>query len=779
MSDLQTQSSYAVQPEIVLSDDSSIRSRVDNFAAEIHCAEGTRIDHETHPIQTRHILPSILRVCIGQASTASFSVQLDETHTSIVDQPTMEWTWRPDAQWQVGFHRHGIGFSTSRGLYVDEQSVMYLYMHFDNQWPVYGLGEKTGDLNKKNRRWSFWNSDVFLPHTESTDELYQSIPFFITKTDQGWLGVFLDNPGRTVLDFSLDQELCISVETGAIDLYLISGNSQAEILANYTRLTGKPFLPPKWALGYHQSRHSYQSESEVCAIVESFRAQNIPLDALYLDIMYMEDYRVFSFNPETFATAPEMIERLMAMGVRLVPIIDPGIKVDVNYRVYQQGLARQFFIQDQQFSPWQGEVWPGLSVWPDFLQSEVRDWWRDLHQFYIDMGVQGFWNDMNEPAVFNDQMTIDDDALHYIEGEYVEHKDVHNAYGLMMSEATANAVSVHAHQRPFVLTRSAYAGIQRVAAVWTGDNRSSWEHLRLSVPMLLNLGLSGVPFAGADIGGFMDDSRPELFTRWMQLGAFYPLMRNHCSIGQHAQEPWSFGEPWTSIAVKAIRRRYALIPYLYQLFRDANETGTPIMRPMMWNEEYFATTNNMADQFMFGDDILVAPIMEPSQLARAVWLPSGKWLNVQDGSLVEGGGYCLAHSGLEDIPLFLRAGNIIPLSPPRQSTDDELKYLRLLIVSGKESNRILFRDDDGISVDEQHNQYVRLSFGYQVSEHTIECHLVVDQSHYQPTWQTLEIGLPLAWKGRTININGTEYSGRGRADDVAYKVVFVSASDWL
>ncbi|MFQ3230171.1 glycoside hydrolase family 31 protein [Reinekea sp.] len=772
-------SSISVQPEIVLANNAPIQRRVEGYRTEISSSLGSRIDHEHFPIVTRHLNNAILRVCIGTPSTKSFAIQYDNLNTPEVQQASMEWTWRPNAHWQVGYHRHGTGFSTSRGLYTDDSGAQHLYLNFENHWPVYGLGEKTGELNKKNRRWSFWNSDVFAPHTEATDELYQSIPFFITKTDQGWLGVFLDNPGRCTLDFSLNAELCISVNNGAIDLYLISGESLPDILKHYTDLTGKPFLPPKWALGYHQSRHSYQSSEEVIQVVEQFRQHGIGLDALYLDIMYMDEYRVFSFDPKQFQKAPAMVEKLRSLGVHTVPIVDPGVKVDDQYRVYQQGLAGDYFIKGQDQNPWQGIVWPGVSVWPDFFNQEVSHWWRDLHHFYIDMGIQGFWNDMNEPAVFNEQKTIDDNALHYIDGETIEHGQVHNAYGLLMSEATAQAVTEHANQRPFVLTRAGYAGIQRSAAVWTGDNRSSWEHLRMSIPMLLNLGLSGVAFAGADIGGFMDNAQPELFVRWMQLGTFYPFMRNHCSIGLQSQEPWSFGEPWTKIATRAIQRRYAILPYLYQLFRDANETGTPIMRAMMWHDPSEVITENMADQFMLGQAMLVAPIMEPGQLARAVWLPKGQWLNVHEDKLVMGSGYQLAHAGLEDIPMFLRAGSILPLAPPRLSSEAPMTVLRLLIIEGKESNRILFRDDDGISIAKQSHKYVRLSFGYQLSQDIVECHLSIDQSQFKAQWSVLEIGLPSAWKKRKMTMNGVDLLNDAIVDGLSIKITFATPAIWL
>lgn len=780
MTQLKTQSSFAVQPELVLGKDQPVLRRVNGYLNEIRTPEGSLIDHDEHVVQVRHLTESIIRVCIGEPLHPSFAVRSDlDSRRYLVENGRMEWTWLPDAHWQVGYHRHGTGLSTSRGLYVDDRGHRHLFLRFDNLWPVYGLGEKTGELNKANKRWTFWNSDVFEPHTEATDALYQSIPFFMTRCDQGYVGVFLDNPGRVVFDFSLDNELCITVETGAIDLYVITGNHYSDILNDFTQLTGRPFLPPKWALGYHQSKHSYESEQQVLDLVDNFARYNIPCDAIYLDILYMNEYRVFSFDIQRYPNAPQFVESLADKGIKVVPIVDPGIKVDKHNRLYCEGVEHNYFVKDSEGKNWQGQVWPGESVWPDFMQPEVRNWWRDQHQFYTDIGVQGVWNDMNEPAVFNDRMTIDADAMHWLEGDWITHESVHNAYGLLMCRATAEAIVEQCQQRPFVLTRAGYAGIQKYAAVWTGDNRSSWSHLRYSIPMLLNLGMSGVSFTGADIGGFMDDSRPELFLRWMQLGAFYPLMRNHCSIGQRAQEPWAFGEPWTSRVRSAIERRYRLMPYLYQLFRDAHETGLPILRPMTWQEPDNKQLDNVSDQFMVGQDILVAPIMEPGQRARAVYLPEGQWLNLHTGLLSHGGGYALVETQYDDIPVFLRAGAVLPLSDVRQNTVEPMQTLRLLVIDGAVNARILYRDDDGITVDPLENKYVRVTFGYQKLSSKLECHLMIDHSHYRPEWRSVVLGLPKAWNSLGVFVNGIEVGKKFEVDDMLCRIEYVEPNNWI
>ncbi|WP_161599313.1 TIM-barrel domain-containing protein [Reinekea blandensis] len=779
MTELQKHSSLAVQPELVLGQGRPVQKRIDDFGVPISSGLSTRLQHDHYPILAQQIAADTMRVCIGSPVARSFALlSQPEPLKRIEEANLIEWSWLPDAHWQVAVHRHRQGLRTSRGLYQDSEQWVHLYLAFPDAWPVYGLGEKTGELNKQGKRWRFWNSDVFDPHTEATDALYQSIPFMLMKTDQGWMGLLLDNPGETVIDFTFTDEVCLSAASGALDLYVFSGETAAEVIEAYTRLTGRPFLPPKWALGYHQSRHSYESDAEVRNIVNGFKTHDLPLDALYLDILYMDGYRVFTFDPERFGKAPELIDDLAEQGVRVVPIVDPGVKVDPQYRVYQQGVQSGAFVLNADQTLWKGQVWPGESVWPDFFQADVCHWWQDLHRYFTDMGVQGIWNDMNEPAVFNDRMTMDDDAKHSIDGEWVDHACVHNAYGLLMSQATANAIVEQTGQRPFVLTRAGYAGIQRSAAVWTGDNRSSWEHLSLSVPMLLNLGLSGVAFAGADIGGFMDDTRPELFTRWMQLGCFYPFMRNHCSIGMRAQEPWTFDEPTLARVRHAMHRRYKLLPYLYQLMRDANETGEPVMRPQFWYDSD-AAAGNISDQFFIGSQMLVAPILREATLARAVRLPDqGNWFSVQENRLVEGN-YHLAETGLDDIPLYLRAGSILPLAPYRASTARPLKELRLLVVDGAQEGRLLYRDDDGLTSTVEGNRYARLTFGYRRASDRIECHLTVDATHYQPQWQQVTLGVPESWRGIPVQVNGQEHKGRFTVDGLRCRVVYIAPGDWL
>ncbi len=383
-------------------------------------------------------------------------------------------------------------------------------------------------------------------------------------------------------------------------------------------------IPPKWAIGYHQSRYSYETEAEVRALVQSFQEKGIPVDAIYLDIHYMDGYRVFTFDHERFPNPKKLVQDLLEMGIRVVPIVDPGVKEDPEYKTYQEGTYEDHFCKYIEGHPYFGDVWPGKSAFPDFTNTKTREWWGQNHKFYSDMGIHGIWNDMNEPAVFNETKTMDIKVLHGKNGHPKTHRELHNVYGLLMGESTYNGMKkLIGGDRPFLLTRAGYAGVQRYASVWTGDNRSFWEHLAMSLPMVMNLGVSGVPFAGPDVGGFAHDTTGELLIRWTQAGAFTPYFRNHSAIGTVRQEPWAFGEKVESITKKYLELRYVWMPYMYNLFREAHLTGVPVMRPLFLEYPEDPGTMNVSDQFLLGDSVLIAPILSPGTTHRAVYLPHG------------------------------------------------------------------------------------------------------------------------------------------------------------
>ncbi len=537
----------------------------------------------------------------------------------------------------------------------------------------FGLGERTGFLDKKGKRYTHWNTDD-TDHEEGTDNLYQSQPFLMAVQGGEATGLILDETWRTVFDLARsDPEKTTLFTAGpTFDLYLLPGPRPRDVTLALAELTGRPPMPPLWALGYHQCRYSYPEEASVRAVVEAFKQHGIPLSAIWLDIDYMDGYRVFTFHPERFPDPGRLAEDLAREGIRLVAIVDPAVKKEAGYRVYEEGRALDAFIKTPRGDEVVGEVWPKPAVWPDFTQERVRRWWGKLHRFYTERGVAGIWNDMNDPSVFAVEgvdgelpgigKTLPPGALH---GKKT-HLEVHNVYGQEMSRATFEGLLALApERRPFVLTRSGFLGIQRYAWVWTGDNKSYWAHLEMSIPMLLNLGLSGVVFAGADIGGFSEDADPELLLRWTWLGAFYPFMRNHSAKTSRRQEPYAFGEPWTGKIAEAIRFRYRLLPYVYTLAEEASRTGAPLVRPLFWAFPEEEPAYQVYDQFLFGDALLVAPVTRPGQTHRSLYLPRGRWQHWWRGTIHEGPGWITVEAPLEEIPLFLRAGHAVPLTEPR------------------------------------------------------------------------------------------------------------------
>lgn len=577
----------------------------------------------------------------------------------------------------------------------------------------FGLGEKTGFLNRRGRRYVMWNTDDPL-HTPDKDPLYKSIPFLIGFDGEKAYGFFLDSIARSEFDLGYEDSdrLSVTVNDSCLDLYLIDGPSIADVVMRYTRLTGRTEMPPIWSLGFQQCRYSYYPQERVLELAESFRAREIPCDVIYLDIDYMDGYRIFTWDADRFPDPKGMIARLGEQGFRVVTIVDPGVKMDSDYAVYLEGMREGHFCRFPSGEVYHGEVWPGTAAFPDFSREKTRKWWGFKHTVLFDAGVSGIWNDMNEPSDFKSGnldrtlATVPNDLMMDFDGKPQPFSKCHNAYGMLMCRATYEGFrALKPGERPFILTRSAYAGIQRYAAVWTGDNSSWWEHLAASIPMHLNIGLSGIPFVGGDVGGFQGNSSPELYARWIQLGAFTPFFRAHSDKGTRDHEPWSFGPEVEKIAQKAIRLRYALLPYLYSEFRRASETGLPIMRPLILDFQDDRNVYGINDQFMFGKDILVAPVVRPGDRKRMVYLPQGGWYDFHTKERMEGGRYIIADAPLDRIPIFVREGAIIPMAGIASSTRSmDFSTLWLEIYAGSEGSFDLY-EDDGLTQDYRDGAY--------------------------------------------------------------------------
>ncbi|MBW4468068.1 MAG: glycoside hydrolase family 31 protein [Pegethrix bostrychoides GSE-TBD4-15B] len=591
----------------------------------------------------------------------------------------------------------------------------------------YGFGERTGLLSKRGQRLTNWTTDS-LDYDTLTDEMYQSIPFFMALRPQVGYGILLNDSRWSQFDMGTQQPETwqMLAQNDELDYYIIYGPQPAQILATYADLTGRMPLPPRWALGYHQCRWSYRSETEVRELAAQFRQRQIPCDVIHLDIDYMNGFRVFTWHPERFANPAQMIGDLKQQGFQIVTIVDPGVKYqpDGHYDVLESGLQQDYFVRHADGRIFHGYVWPDRAVFPDFMRPAVRQWWAEQHRALTEAGVAGIWNDMNEPALndrpFGDPgvkipLPLDASQGDVPEGqEQATHRETHNLYGLMMARAAAEALATQRPtQRSFVLTRAGTAGIQRWSAVWTGDNQSRWEYLELSLPMLCNLGLSGVAFVGADIGGFAGDATPELFARWMQVGMLYPMMRAHTTITSRAHEPWVYGEQVERICREYIELRYQLLPYIYSLFWQASTTGAPILRPLLYEFPQDPQVAQIADQVMLGSALMAAPVLRPGVTCRAVYLPAGNWFDWWTGEKLSGGRHILADAPLEKMPLYVRAGAVIPLAPVTQQSQIPAQ-LRVKIWPG--SSEWTLYEDDGDSFDYRDGGFAVTTYRVELTE---------------------------------------------------------------
>ncbi len=629
----------------------------------------------------------------------------------------------------------------------------------------YGLGETTGHFNKRGYAYEMWNTDDPSPHVESHKSLYKSIPFLITLLEGKAFGIFFDNTFKSRFDLGKEngEYYYFEAEDGNLDYYFISGPEIAGVIERYTSLTGRTPLPQLWTLGYHQSRWSYPSESRIREIAAGFRTNRIPCDALYLDIDYMDGYRVFTWNRSKFSDPPKMAAELKEQGFKLVTIIDPGVKKDSTYDIYQTGLKNDYFVTDQDGIPYVNRVWPGDSLYPDFSAAAVREWWSGNQKIMFDSGVAGIWNDMNEPASFNGPLP--DDLRFKNDGRPTIHRQIHNIYGHLMAKATYDGIIRSTGQRPFVITRACFAGTQKYATVWTGDNQSFWEHLRLTVPMLLNLGLSGFSFCGTDVGGFSYDCTGELLARWVQVGCFSPLFRNHSATGTRDQEPWAFDKTVLEINRKYIELRYQLLPYFYDLVWQSEQSGLPVLRPLVLHYPYDEQTYENNDQFLCGPNILVAPILEQGRRFRALYLPKGQWFDYWTKEAITGHQVIIAQAGLDICPVYIKAGSIIP-NYPVQNYIGEKEITELILEIYPGDGQYLHYQDDGASFAYREGQFNLYEFSlHRTEDLTLQIRIV--HSGYRPKYRTLRIivnpitSRDIQWNGNRVNFetknNRTEF----------------------
>jgi alpha-glucosidase len=620
-----------------------------------------------------------------------------------------------------------------------------------------GLGEKTGNLNKRGSSYQNWNSDV-PAYAINHDPLYQSIPFFIGVHDRVAYGIFLDNSFRTKFNFgaSTDEQFSsFSAANGEMNYYVFGASTIAGIISDYTWLTGRMPMPPYWSLGYQQSRWSYFPESQLMSIANNFRDKKIPCDVLYLDIDYMDKYKIFTWNNTHFPNPKAMIDKLKGMGFHLATIVDPGIRIDDDYFAYKEGIANNYFAKYPDGRFYTGSVWPGRCHFPDFTNEKTRKWWGNAFTHLATPGVEGFWNDMNEPAAWG--QSIPDIVQFDFEGRKGSMTEAHNIYGLEMSRATFEGTkSLLKGNRPFTLTRAGYAGIQRYAAVWTGDNDATDDHMLLSARMVTGLGLSGVSFTGPDVGGFMGNPSEQLYTRWMSLGVFTPFFRNHSAWDTKAKEPWSFGLNIESKVREMIAQRYRLLPYLYSAFYESSRSGMPVARSLAINYTFDEKVYwyKYQNQYMFGDNLLVAPV-SCTQYAEKIYLPEGDWYRLSSGLFFKGNQEVTVDAPLNDLPVFVKASGIIPMQSDIQYTNQKPSpILDLHIYSGNRSNSFLYYEDDGITYQFESGQYYKRMISYEPGQNSIR--LAKVEGSFPSKFDKIRIVLHSFDKVNKIKVNGTD-----------------------
>ena len=630
----------------------------------------------------------------------------------------------------------------------------------------YGLGDKPGRLDRNGRAVRMWNTDD-PTWRESDDLLYKAISFLLgMRQGRAW-GLLLDNTWRSVFDFgvSAPDTFCFGAEGGRLDYYVLAGPDPKAVVRRYAELTGPMPLPPLWALGFQQSRYSYTSAARVLEVAAEHRSRQIPLDAIWLDIGYQDRNRPFTVDTQAFPDLGGMVRQLRETGVHTVAITDLHIahQPDADYPPYQTGHAGNHFVRNPDGSEFVGESWPGPAVFPEFARADTRAWWGGLYRdFYGRDGIAGFWNDMNEPSVRNGPgKTMPLDVQHRIQEpgqpeRLATHAAMHNVYGLQNTQATYEGLlALDPQRRPFVLTHASYAGGHRYAATWTGDSASTWQHKRLSIPQLLNLGLGGFALAGSDIGGFGGSPSADLLTRWTQLGAFAPFFRNHTALGTANQEVWVHGPEHEAIRRHAIEARYRLLPYLYTAAEEASRTGLPIMRPMFL-EFPNAGLDTEDSQFMFGPALLVAPWPDETVDAYPLSLPPGTdWYDYWTGQRVDTSAAVMLEKRLDHLPVFARAGAIIPHQPLTQSTTEEPNGPLLLhVYSGSDCSGSVYLDD-GMSFGYRQGRFLRQHFACHTEANGVQLRIEPPEGAFQPWWRAIKVLVHgTAQSPQTIEVNG-------------------------
>lgn len=617
-----------------------------------------------------------------------------------------------------------------------------------------GLGEKTGPLDRRGHGYQNWNTDAFS-YSLGEDPLYCSTPFYIGLHQGRQYGIFFDNTHKSFFNFgaSNNRFSSFAADSGDMNYYFIQGNTVGEILQGYATLTGLMPLPPKWSIGYQQCRYSYYPDSEVRTVANTFRDKQIPADGIVLDIHHMDGYKIFTWDSRNFPDPQGLVSELRAKNFEVVLMCDPGIKVEKGYDPYDDGVKRDVFIKYPDGEYYTGQVWPGWCHFPDFTHPNVRKWWSQKMAKYAALGVEGFWNDMNEIATWGHTQPENIEFDH--DGEKATSRKARNIYGLQMARSSYEAAKeLLKGKRPFNLTRSGYSGVQRYAAVWTGDNVSYDDHMLLGVRMINSLGLAGIPFVGYDVGGFTGEASVKLFARWITLGALSPFFRGHTMVNSPDAEPWAFGEEVENISRNFIRFRYQLMPYLYSVFEEASRTGMPIQRSMAisYPHEDWVYQAQFHNQYLFGPSLLVAPVVSHQQYTK-VHLPAGAWFSLYDGERFNGDSDVIVESPLHKLPVFVQAGSVVSMQRPVMHTKEKVTELILHVYAGEANTSFDYYDDDGSTFEFQQGAFCRRNLMHLSAKRTLI--LGKQEGNYHTALETIRIILHGAGPVDRITLDGT------------------------
>jgi alpha-glucosidase len=692
--------------------------------------EPTGIYGETaqHKFQVIFYTDSIARICMTQADG------FENFSYAVIAQPAA-------VNFEVIEHEHSLEIRTTQlVLHIEKDPVRFSFFNHKNElintddrafgtsWSgdqvttykklqdgerFIGLGEKTGPLNRRGQGYVNWNTDNF-GYGSGSDPLYCTIPFYIGVHHKVAYGIFFDNTYKSFFNFgaSNNRFASFSADAGEMNYYFISGENVGEIIKNYTHLTGRMEMPPLWSIGYQQCRYSYYPDKEVMGIARHFRDKDIPADAIVLDIHYMEKYKIFTWDEKNFSDPKKLLDELQSMGFKVVVMCDPGIKVEDGYKTFEDGRKNDVFIKYPDGTNYTGEVWPGWCNFPDFTNPKTRDWWKNQFKEYVSLGVQGFWNDMNEIATWGNM--IPENIEMDFEGHKASMRRGRNIYGFQMARSTYEGTkSLMKNRRPFNLTRSAYAGIQRYSAVWTGDNVAYDEHMLLGIRIVNSMGLSGVAFAGYDTGGFVGDANTKLFARWISIGALSPFFRGHSMINSRDSEPWSYGEEVEQICRNYIKFRYKLLPYIYSLFHEASTNGMPVQRSLAIDYTFDSKIYEGAyhNQYLFGPYILVAPVESNKDFVK-VYLPEGDWYDLYNGKKYAGNTEVVQECPVHRLPVFIKSGAILPLQPARANTTESTDLLTIHLYKDVNNNAFTYYEDDGATFDYQQEKFAKRMIEY-------------------------------------------------------------------